>query len=112
MVTHATRLWLHAKKRERRRLGASNRTKRTSAPLAYLSEVRLWHYSEVRHSASEVVGMEACATSHHWSRQLRALGHPVRLMPPAYVKPYVKREPSTASIADLCRGESQRNSPI
>jgi transposase len=40
-----------------------------------------------------LVGMEACATSHHWSRELQALGHTVRLMPPAYVKPYVK--PST-----------------
>src|SRR5262249_12436976 len=34
-----------------------------------------------------LVGMEACATSHHWSRELQALGHTVRLMPPAYVKP-------------------------
>jgi transposase len=36
-----------------------------------------------------VVGIEACASSHHWSRELQALGHTVRLMPPAYVKPYV-----------------------
>jgi hypothetical protein len=36
-----------------------------------------------------LVGIEACATSHHWSRELKALGHTVRLMPPAYVKPYV-----------------------
>src|SRR3974390_2197239 len=33
-----------------------------------------------------LVGIEACATSHHWSRELHALGHTVRLMPPAYVK--------------------------
>src|SRR5690349_24845307 len=39
-----------------------------------------------------LVGIEACATSHHWSRELQALGHKVRLMPPVYVKPYVKRE--------------------
>src|SRR5215831_4297442 len=39
-----------------------------------------------------LVGIEACATSHHWSPELRALGHTVRLMPPAYVKPYVKRQ--------------------
>ena len=38
-----------------------------------------------------LVGMEACATSHHWGRELMALGHQVRLMPPRYVKPYVKR---------------------
>ena len=36
-----------------------------------------------------LVGIEACASSHHWSRELQALGHTVRLMPPAYVKPYV-----------------------
>jgi transposase len=38
-----------------------------------------------------LVGIEACASSHYWSRELQALGHTVRLMPPAYVKPYVKR---------------------
>ena len=37
-----------------------------------------------------LVGIEACASSHHWSRELKALGHTVKLMPPAYVKPYVK----------------------
>ena len=35
-----------------------------------------------------LIGIEACATSHHWSRELKAIGHTVRLMPPAYVKPY------------------------
>src|SRR5262245_18034733 len=39
-----------------------------------------------------LVGIEACASSHYWSRELQALGHRVRLMPPAYVKPYVKRQ--------------------
>ena len=38
-----------------------------------------------------LVGIEACASSHHWSRELQALGHTVRLMPPAYVKPYGTR---------------------
>jgi transposase len=37
-----------------------------------------------------LIGMEACASSHNWSRELQALGHSVRLMPPAYVKSYVK----------------------
>jgi transposase len=37
-----------------------------------------------------LVGIEACASSHHWSRELQALGQNVRLMPPAYVKPYGK----------------------
>jgi transposase len=35
-----------------------------------------------------LVGIEACGTSHHWARELIKLGHEVRLMPPAYVKPY------------------------
>lgn len=37
-----------------------------------------------------LIGMEACATAHHWARELIALGHLVKLMPPAYVKAYVK----------------------
>src|ERR1700751_2576808 len=47
-----------------------------------------------------LVGMEACASSHHWSRQLQALGHTVRLMPAAYVKPYVKRQKNDATDAE------------
>ena len=39
-----------------------------------------------------LVGIEACASSHYWARELTALGHEVKLMPPAYVKPYVKRQ--------------------
>ena len=47
-----------------------------------------------------LVGIEACASSHHWSRELKALGHIVRLMPPAYVKPYVKRQKNDAADAE------------
>ena len=47
-----------------------------------------------------LVGIEACASSHHWSRELQALGHTVRLMPPAYVKPYVKRQKNDATDAE------------
>ncbi len=46
------------------------------------------------------VGMEACATAHHWARELGALGHEVRLMPPHYVKPYVKRNKNDAADAE------------
>ena len=44
--------------------------------------------------------MEACATAHHWARELIALGHEVRLMPPAYVKAYVKRNKNDAADAE------------
>jgi len=47
-----------------------------------------------------LVGIEACASAHHWSRELQALGHTVRLMPPAYVKPYVKRQKNDATDAE------------
>ena len=47
-----------------------------------------------------VVGIEACATCHHWARELIDLGHEVRLVPPAYVKPYVKRGKTDAADAE------------
>ncbi len=46
-----------------------------------------------------LVGMEACATSHHWARRLIELGHEVKLMPPYYVKAYVKRNKNDAADA-------------
>ena len=48
-----------------------------------------------------LVGMEAYGTSHHWARELISFGHEVRLMPPAYVKPYVKRGTSSAARPTL-----------
>jgi transposase len=57
-----------------------------------------------------LVGIEACATSHHWSRQLQALGHRVRLMPPAYVKPYVKRQKNDVADAEaICEAVTRAN---
>jgi transposase len=57
-----------------------------------------------------LVGMEACASSHHWSRELTALGHTVRLMPPAYVKPYVKRQKNDAADAEaICEAVTRAN---
>ena len=50
-----------------------------------------------------LVGMEACATAHHWGRELMALGHDVRLIPPSYVKPYVRRQKNDmADAAAIC----------
>src|SRR3974377_343856 len=57
-----------------------------------------------------LVGMEACASSHHWSRELQALGHTVRLMPPAYVKPYVKRQKNDSADAEaICEAVTRPN---
>jgi len=57
-----------------------------------------------------LIGMEACATSHHWSRELQALGHRVRLMPPAYVRPYVKRQKNDAADAEaICEAVTRAN---
>jgi transposase len=57
-----------------------------------------------------LVGIEACASSHHWSRELKTLGHKVRLMPPAYVKPYVKRQKNDAADAEaICEAVTRAN---
>jgi transposase len=57
-----------------------------------------------------LVGIEACASSHRWSRELTVLGHTVRLMPPAYVKPYVKRQKNDATDAEaICEAVTRAN---
>jgi transposase len=64
---------------------------------------RLWRSGVIAYFRSLepcLVGMEACATAHHWARELTALGHTVRLMPPAYVKAYVKRNKNDAADAE------------
>jgi transposase len=55
-----------------------------------------------------LVGTEACGTAHHWARELQALGHEVRLIPAAYVKPYVKRGKTDAADAEaICEAVSR-----
>jgi transposase len=55
-----------------------------------------------------LVGIEACGTSHHWAREISKFGHEVRLMPPNYVKPYVKRGKTDASDAEaICEAVSR-----
>jgi len=57
-----------------------------------------------------LVGIEACSSSHHWSRELQALGHTVRLMPPKYVKAYVKNQKNDAADAEaICEAVTRPN---
>jgi transposase len=63
-----------------------------------------------------LVGIEACATAHHWSRELQTLGHTVKLMPPSYVKAYLKRSKNdandAAAICEAVTRPSMRFVPI
>jgi len=55
-----------------------------------------------------LVGVEACAAAHHWGHELRKVGHDVRLMPPSYVKPYLKRQKNDAADAEAICEAVQR----
>ena len=68
---------------------AFNRPLRWAQLLPFFSKIK-----------SCLIGMEACSSAHHWARELTALGHDVRLIPPIYVKPYVKRGKSDAIDAE------------
>lgn len=63
-----------------------------------------------------LVGMEACGSAHYWARELAALGHEVKLMPPSYVKPYVRRQKNdaadAAAICEAVRRPSMRFVPV
>lgn len=55
-----------------------------------------------------VVAMEACASAHHWGREIERLGHEARLIPPAYVKPFVKRQKNDAADAEAIAEAASR----
>jgi transposase len=57
-----------------------------------------------------LVGMEACSAAHHWARELTGLGHSIRLIPPQYVTPYVKRNKTDAADAEaICEAVGRPN---
>ena len=58
--------------------------------------------------APALVGIEACHTSHYWGREIAAFGHDVRLMPPQFVKPYVKSQKNDAADAEAIAEAVQR----
>jgi transposase len=58
--------------------------------------------------ASAIVAMEACASAHHWGREISALGHEVRLLPPIYVKPFVKRQKNDAADTEAIAEAASR----
>ncbi len=73
---------------------------------------RKLHRSKVRAFfagiAPSVIGMEACGSAHHWARELAAMGHEVKLIPPIYVKPYVKRGKNDVADAEaICEAMSR-----
>ena len=52
--------------------------------------------------------MEACASAHYWGREIGKLGHEVKLIPPVYVKPYLKRHKNDAADAEaICEAASR-----
>ena len=57
-----------------------------------------------------LIGMEACASAHHWARKLQAMGHTARLIPPQFVKPYVKTNKNDAADAEaICEAVARPN---
>ena len=59
------------------------------------------------------IAMEACSSAHHWARELSALGHSVKLIPPAHVKPYIRRNKNDATdAAAICEAAMRPGQPF
>jgi transposase len=71
-----------------------------------LSRGQLLHFFEQQPRC--VVAMEACASAHHWIRAIGALGHEIKLIPPAYVKPFVKRQKNGMADAEAIAEAASR----
>ncbi len=72
-----------------------------------ISVARRWRSSSPQQAPTEVV-MEACGSAHHWGRTLQAMGHRVRLLPPQYVKPFVKRGKNDRNDAEAISEAASR----
>jgi transposase len=73
-----------------------------------LSRSEVLHFFKTQHKA--LVGIEACGTGHYWAREIAALGHEVKLLPPTYVKAYVKRGKTDAADAEaICEAVTRPN---
>jgi transposase len=67
----------------------------------------VWYFAKM---SPCLIGMEACSAAHHWARELSRIGHSVRLIPPQYVKPYVKRKKTDAADPEaICEAVARPN---
>ena len=99
-VTKSAWIWLKASSRH---MGRRRPVRRFSQEASARS-----HGAVLRVQPRCLVAMEACASAHHWARELERLGREVRLIAPAYVKPFVKRQKNDASDAEaICEAAQQ-----
>ena len=103
-MEHATIIGIDLAKRSLQLHGA-----RADGSVAFrkkLNRGKMLHF--VASHPSCVVAMEACASAHHWGREIGKLGHEVKLVPPIYVKPFVKRQKNDAADAEaICEAASR-----
>ena len=82
---------------------------RTDGSVAFrkkLSRAKMLEFLDLQPRCTVV--MEACASAHYWGREIGALGHSVRLIPPQYAKPYIKRQKNDAADAEaICEAASR-----